>query len=134
MSCYIVSDDTIKAIAIEAARECGGRCDQEQVQKFADVLRLANEKAVNERYPGIGGEAYNDGPDCSPACEVTLRDIMRLCRVDPVVALKAIRCYGYQSCDWGDYETSAAAKIAQDATYKAIARLPGYEAAPWGLK
>lgn len=59
----------------------------------------------------------------------------RFCRVaiDPVVALKAIDCYEYQSCEHPEWRASKARKFCDDLRGVCICALPGYDQAPWGI-
>ena len=49
-----------------------------------------------------------------------------------VEAFKVFDCYKYQSCEHPGWETSRAAEICRKVKDTLIAKLPGYEAAPWG--
>ena len=54
--------------------------------------------------------------------------------LDPVVVLKLIDCYEYQSCETGEEWDASEAHAYCEALRRAmIRRLPGYETAPWGL-
>lgn len=50
----------------------------------------------------------------------------------PVVILKQVRCYMYQSCEHNEWETSSAKAFCDSLISSLIGRLPGYEEAPWG--
>jgi len=52
---------------------------------------------------------------------------------DPVVVLKGIACFEYQSCDHPDWPASQARQFCQELRDRCIDRLPGYDQAPWGL-
>jgi hypothetical protein len=53
-------------------------------------------------------------------------------RIDPIVVMKAIDCYEYQSCEHAGWRDSAAAAFCDRLRRAAISRLPGYEdAAGW---
>ena len=52
---------------------------------------------------------------------------------DPVVLLKALDCYEYQSCEHPEWETSEARAFCEALRSRLIHRLPGYDAAPWGI-
>jgi hypothetical protein len=54
-------------------------------------------------------------------------------RFDPVVALKAIECYEYQSCEHNGWKTSAAKQFCDDLRNALIWELPGIEQAPWEI-
>jgi hypothetical protein len=53
--------------------------------------------------------------------------------LDPVVVLKQIACYAYQSCDHDSWPASEAAAITDALRSAAIRVLPGYCDAPWGF-
>lgn len=53
--------------------------------------------------------------------------------VDPLVVLKAISCYEYQSCEHPGWAVSEAAAYCRQLQAQAVRRLPGYEEADgWG--
>lgn len=51
----------------------------------------------------------------------------------PVVVLKAIVCYVYQSCEHPQWSDSEAREFCDALTIRAISRLPGYDTAPWEI-
>lgn len=51
----------------------------------------------------------------------------------PVVVLKAIDCYEYQSCEHDEWAESEAHAFCHALRKRMIHSLPGYEDAPWGL-
>jgi hypothetical protein len=52
---------------------------------------------------------------------------------DPVIVLKAIACYEYQSCEHPGWRTSEAHAFCQALRARAISLLPGYDQAPWDI-
>jgi len=54
-------------------------------------------------------------------------------RPDPVVVLKAIACYRYQSCEHPGWPSSEAAAFCDALQARAIDCLPGYATAPWEI-
>jgi len=50
----------------------------------------------------------------------------------PIVVLKQIHCYKYQSCESDDWKETEAYAFCQALKSATISRLPGYEEAPWG--
>lgn len=54
--------------------------------------------------------------------------------VEPVQVLKAIECFEYQSCEHDEWERSEAHAFCEALRHAAINRLPGYEAAAWGIE
>jgi hypothetical protein len=53
--------------------------------------------------------------------------------IDPVVILKAIACYEYQSCEHPGWTTSEAHAFCEALRRRMIHHLPGYEEAPWEI-
>lgn len=53
--------------------------------------------------------------------------------LDPVVVLKALSCFEYQSCEHDGWESSEARLICEAVRSACINALPGYDAAPWGF-
>ena len=51
----------------------------------------------------------------------------------PVEILKALDCYEYQSCEHPGWPESSAFAFCASLRSRMINRLPGYEAAPWGI-
>ncbi len=54
--------------------------------------------------------------------------------IDPVGAIKVAQCYRYQSNEHPEWEASDANKIVEMVIDGAISKLPGYDAAPWGVQ
>lgn len=54
-------------------------------------------------------------------------------RPDPVVVLKAIACYEYQSCEHPGWRTSEAHAFVRVLESAMVHHLPGYENAPWEI-
>jgi hypothetical protein len=80
-------------------------------------------EGVKPMVPGMAAIVVAAHPDI----ETTVR------RLTSVEVLKTIHCLNYQSCEHAEWETSEA-KSALEALSEAIThRLPGYDAAPWGL-
>lgn len=52
----------------------------------------------------------------------------------PVDLLKATHCLAYQCCDATDWEASEAKRWCDALADAFVRRLPGYEAAPWGIR
>jgi hypothetical protein len=88
--------------------------------KLGAMLWTENYRSVNYRYPDRDASvpAYTYRPS-----RIT----------DPVAVLKQIACYEYQACERPDWETSEAFKLCARLRTIAINRLPGYEAAAWGV-
>ena len=79
-----------------------------------------NFTSVNSRYQEENGApAYNFKQSFQPT--------------DPVVVLKQISCFEYQSCEHDGWEKSEAKAFCDALRSKQINRLPGYDDAPWGV-
>ena len=91
--------------------------------QLADMLARENWKSYRERY------AHRDD---LPEHPVTVTNTSR--RLTPVELLKACRCYIYQACESPTWDSSTARHIVeQEIQLLAIANLPGYGEAPWGI-
>jgi len=85
------------------------------------MLWAENQKSVNHRY---------NQKDIEPE----LYEFKRYgVEIDPVVVLKSIRCYVYQSCEHAEWEQSEARAFCDALTLACLPKLPGYDAAPWGI-
>lgn len=97
----------------ELTRETAGR--------VGVMLWAENFKSVGHRY----GES---------ATETKLYEFERFAGpVEPVQVLKAVACFEYQSCEHDEWERSEAHAFCEALRHAAINRLPGYEAAEWGI-
>lgn len=79
----------------------------------------------NENYRSVNSR-YHD-KDLTPVYSFKKEE------VDPVITLKLIVCYEYQSCEhpgWYDSEARQFCSALKSATINAI---PGYVSAPWGI-
>jgi len=85
------------------------------------MLWAENHRSVSARY----GELQ-----ATP--EYRYRETAR--RVSAVGALKLLRCFEYQSCESADWEVTEAYRFCEGLRTLLIARLPGYEAAPWAIE
>jgi hypothetical protein len=52
----------------------------------------------------------------------------------PIVLLKAVDCYEYQSCEHPGWRKSEAFAICNALRDRLLVKLPGYDAAPWGIE
>jgi hypothetical protein len=90
-------------------------------QETVDLLYAENVKSVNHRYKGhddtIGAVYDNTAPNLS-ALEM----------------IKACQCLAYQSNEHPEWGTSTAKALLDQLQVRAIAKLPGYDAAPWRIE
>jgi len=91
------------------------------------AMTLANVLACEARYPGDPAEASAEEADA-----LTYRHAML--EADPVSLLKAFQCWAYQCAE--DFEPARvwASEVEDAMRGYLITRLPGYEAAPWGIR
>lgn len=130
MSAYLCSDSHINALAelaslarvsIYSATKAPFDCFMEQ-QNVAEILKAENTRSVNARY------RETDVPEPIRArCEA------RFLNLSAVQIIKLCNCFDYQACETSDYETTLAAMIVDRLRRHYISRLPGYDAAEWGL-
>ena len=96
------------------------------------TLWAENHASVNHRYPDasddLPGPVDFDGPDVLTYTHQPIPG-----PIDPVVVLKVINCYQYQSCEHPGWETSSAHAFCTSLTQACISALPGYDQAPWGF-
>lgn len=106
------------------------RVDHGTADAVGATLLAENIASVNHRYPD---DAYDDLPGPVPTPHaIDYRHRFAL-NVKPLWVLKAIRCYEYQSCEHPGWAESAAKTFCERMTTEAIARLPGYDQAPWDI-
>jgi len=90
------------------------------------MLHQENVKSLAARYPG-------DFQNFGPPHEFSESDIMRAPRLSTVEVLKACACLEYQSCEHDGWKSSRALRFLESVRNAAIAALPGWDAAPWGI-
>lgn len=124
MSCFIVSDKHISALARFAVTERildyhnATGIDWTE-QEIGELLNAENTKSYNARY--------------REAVEPAFRYVVTPA-LSPVELIKAIDCYEYQACEHDGWETSQAHALCQEMRARATNALPGYADAPWGLE
>lgn len=131
MSAFICSDAHLTALASFAARHvesyyhAGGRvpCRGQFVEGLGQLLLEANYRSVNFRYREAT-PTPRFAP-CGPA---------RAALFTSVEIIKAAHCYGYQACEHPEYKGSEAKALITAILDEATRQLPGYEAAPWGVR
>lgn len=128
MSAFLVSDYHISYLVEAGVRfkvwvNFGSGYDyltSEKAQHIYEVLKRENIRSINHRYKTNGTK---------------IRGLRKyVTNIDPILVLKAISCYEYQSCEHQEWETSLAFSICRAIEKAAIRELPGYENAPWGLE
>jgi hypothetical protein len=106
----------------EIARMLSRSATRDEADRIGQLLMRENRLSLNHRYN-----------------ESEVEDIYAYTRsarpraIDPVVILKAIDCYEYQSCEHPGWEASEARGFCQALRRRMIRRLPGYDQAPWEI-
>ncbi len=129
MNCYLVTENTIKAVVIRGM-QAEKELDKELFYAYKNCLQIweANIAAVKERYP--------DDPtmwDVTEKLEITQEDVSNCQDLSFVELIKLCHCINYQCCDWNKWEESRAYVTLFTYIYRFESSLPGYEEAPWGL-
>ncbi len=124
MSAWVVSLSHIDALVTEATTNRNGGWLAPLRDKspgvLGQILLTENYRSVNNRYrEDDKAPAYDFQPYTAHLSAVT---IIKLCD-----------CFHYQACETDDYENTEAWRIVNAIRECAIDRLPGYDAAPWGL-
>lgn len=145
MSAYVVSKAHIDYL-VNAAVVVGIRhqspmfFDRERAASYGNgtaigrALWAENHASVAYRYPDCadGGLPGPIGLDDETIAAYTYATPRRA--FNPVVAIKAVGCYQYQSCEHPEWGESAAKAFTDDLLWRLIEELPGYDEAPWGIE
>lgn len=128
MSAFMMDDESLIALAIEAARDYGGRVDPQAARDALWDLHAGNVASLKARYP------RNWEIMISPLPALTDAMVSRAKVYPPLAIVKAARCYDYQACEVATeacpYEGTRAFEVSHRAMLRAIDRLPGYADAP----
>lgn len=124
MSCYMVSNEHIRELAVFWALRCERlpTMDREQAKKAFHALALLNAQAVADRY---GGELD------VPVYEITEAHVCYRKVTDPVAILRMVAGLRYQCIDADEYDHFPGRGIMEQIERAAIRALPGYQDAPW---
>lgn len=142
MSAFVVSKAHIDYI-VHAALACGYvKYDGEVVSRenadhVGRALWKTNVDSVTHRYPQ---DTLHSGTLPGP-CDLDHESLLTYkCpalptrRFDPVVALKALDCYEYQSCELPNWRETPAYRFCDWLRDSLIGKLPGYDDAPWEIE
>jgi hypothetical protein len=113
-----------------------GELTRDNADAVGGRLWAENHASVHHSYPGDtdGPDGRLPGPAGFEGVHTLTYTFQRILGVlDPVVVLKQIACYEYQSCDHDGWPASEAAAITDALRSSAIRVLPGYEDATWGF-
>lgn len=131
MSAFIVSRDHIWFL-VQAHDTLdtwkSGGTDYAELAEAGQMLWDENIRSVEYRYSG----SDDDHSDCQYG-KHEIRSIPSP-KVEPVAVLKACACFDYQACETDDYHETKAAKWIDRLRHLAITQLPGWDAAPWGIR
>jgi len=137
MSAYIVDTATIDAIVHAAITDRYRRgTSATDADALGEMLLRANVASVAYRYPDSGADDLPGRTDCEWASEYRFPFAEAMTRwpaPSPAFALKQLACLEYQSCERPDWKESEAYAAIEAIRASLIARLPGYDAAPWGV-
>lgn len=133
MSAYIVDRATIDALvhAAISVRDFGYQWTPDAI---GQMLTDANVASVRYRY-------YRDDDDSLPGpvsaewktpYTFPLYESTRWPSPDLGFVFKQLSCFEYQSCERPDWRDSEAFAFCEALRHAYIARVPGYESAPWG--
>ncbi|HTJ71322.1 MAG TPA: hypothetical protein VL551_27525 [Actinospica sp.] len=93
--------------------------NQDSADRAGSLLWQENRISVNHR--------YHDGD------EIDVIYTFQRQGHSPVVVLKLIDCYEYQSCEHPAWKESQAKRLCDQLRKQVISKLPGYDEAPWGF-
>lgn len=147
MSAYIVSKKHITMMvetAMDGTKECAGPNWKlfalrlppgvYDANSLGQCLIEENLKSIHARYPDTVTDPTNTpGPIKQYWHKPYKHPNVVLEKLTAVVALKAIACYEYQSCEHDEWNTSEVKEFCDRLRHKLINALPGYDAAPWGI-
>lgn len=105
---------------LEQARQRRRQLTDHTCGRVGAMLLAENRRSVDHRY---------DEQDWEPPYLFTALPG----NPDPVVVLKAIDCYRYQSCEHPGWPASEALQFCLALQALAIGHLPGYDHAPWDI-
>jgi len=112
---------------LETASELRRSARPQDADRIGEMLMLENVKSVNDRY-----EDSDDLPGPTDAYWLQkFKHKPQQYQLTAVEGLKAINCYGYQSCEHEGWEASEAYRYCQALRASLIHNLPGYDAATW---
>ncbi len=133
MSAWIVSENHIRVL-VEALYKYEV-VKEKTPDEIGYMLWKENHRSVNALYrQRTRTPKYTHDSSAKGA----IRDIVR----QPLIVLKQIGCYVYQSCEDRAWETSEASRLMRDLHLQVCAGLgidpqgsygPAYDAAPWGI-
>lgn len=132
MSTLLASKQTIHTVAVWAALSLHRGALTDDLISVAGLytrrLHLENVRAVKAVRPGH----EEDEPEWVLR-RMTVEELDAARGLPAIVVLKTVQFYEYQACDSPDWSESTARSLSNNATAAAVAKLPGYDRAPWGL-
>jgi hypothetical protein len=154
MSAYIVSKAHIDALVSAAATTAnadhgdaglswyheGETCslgynDVFMGSQIGQMLWAENLASIHARYPDtLESDSNYPGPADFDSSSVANYQFSNAQPLAPVVILKALNCYEYQSCEHAGWATSEAFAFCEALRGKMIRKLDGYNDAPWEIR
>ncbi len=143
MSAHIVHTTTIDAI-VSFAIQAGGSCPMPMsaaaeawiAVRDADP-NLLGQGLLDENYRSVNARYRRDDPVPVYVFRPTTTGVVdhdgTTRALEPLDIIKLCNCLEYQSCEHDGWDTSWAQAFLQSVVRAAVRRLPGYDAAPWGL-
>ena len=132
MSAFLVSRAHIDAMVSAAHALEPARFQRESLDDLGAMLWRENMRSLEALYGG--GAPDEDAVEGYAWSRTTPGRYGVMALQEIVRVLKAIDCYEYQSCEHGDWRTSEAREFCRMLRNSLISRLPGYDAAPWGIE
>lgn len=138
MSAYVCDPEHIGRLAAFLVATDPARYDDDDAQAVALTLARQNEKSVRIRYPdseGLPGPVPPKGENFTfwyrARCSQASRRTWDRRELSPVDVLGMVRCYEYQTCEDLEWIGSEAWRLIDAIRNYAIAKLDGFDAAPW---
>jgi hypothetical protein len=131
MSAWIVTTAHVAALVKWYRRNGGAQMHLEAAttpdwdERMAGMLYAENVRSVNHRY----ADSTPDEP-----VAFTWKMLKDAPDLTPVEVIKSCQCLGYQSCECDDWNETKAKRLLDRIEAHAISKLPGYDAAPWGIE
>jgi hypothetical protein len=131
MSAWLVSKKHIDALVYARGLNDmrGGRIDDIDNNELGRMLWRENMASMLARY----GDAIDEKVLADYHYDPVSAGVLIGREFGPVYFIKAIHCYRYQSCEHDGWESSRSADYCKRLEQMLVHRLPGYDAAPWGI-
>ena len=131
MSAYIVTKQHIDAIvtAYLHSQHFDTQRTSDENNRIGQMLWDENHNSVNYRY----GESTPTPTYTFEPCSSYKSEEGSTVKLDTVAICKLIDCYEYQSCERKEWASTKACDFCHALRKRLIAKMDGYEDAPWGI-